>query len=334
MRQAALFSLPILIAATAWAQVGMDANISVDQASKNTTVTSPTFSTVSANELVLAFVATDYLSGANTSVKSVTGAGLTWALVVRTNAQSGSSEIWRAFAPSALSNVSVIATLSQSVASSMTIVSFTGVDTSGTNGSGAVGATASANASSGAPSAHLTTTRNGSWIFGVGNDYDNAIARTPGSAQSVVHQYLSPAGDTYWVQRQNSPTALIGTSVTVNDTAPTSDRYNLSICEILATQSGGPPTYTISGSVTPASSGTGSTLALSGTATASASADSSGNYSFSGLADGNYTITPAKSGYTFTPASQAVTVSGSNVTGINFAAAQNSGGSGTSGHGC
>ena len=71
-------------------------------------------------------------------------------------------------------------------------------------------------------------------MIGVGNDYDNAIARTVGSGQTLVHQYLSPVGDTYWVQMENAPTMLSGTTVVINDTAPTSDRYNLAICEILA----------------------------------------------------------------------------------------------------
>jgi hypothetical protein len=75
---------------------------------------------------------------------------------------------------------------------------------------------------------------NGSLVLGVGNDWDNAITRTPGTGQTVVHQYLPPVGDTYWVQMQNSPTLLSGTSVTINDTAPTGDRYNLSIVEVLA----------------------------------------------------------------------------------------------------
>jgi len=151
---------------------------------------------------------------------------------VRTNAQSGSSEIWRAFATAPLSNVTATATLSQSVLASMTVITFTGVDTTGTNGSGAVGATASANAKTGAPSATLVTTRNNSWVFGVGNDYDNAIARTAGTGQSVVHQDLTSTGDTYWVQMQNATTPLSGTSVSINDTAPTTDRYNLSIVEV------------------------------------------------------------------------------------------------------
>lgn len=211
----------------------IDAQVYGDQSTAKSTVSTGIFSTTFGNELLLAFVATDYISGSNTTVTSVAGGGLTWVLVLRTNKQSGTSEIWRAFAPSPLSNAKVTATLSHSVVSSITVVSFSGVDTSGTNGSGAIGAIRSANSPLGAPGATLVTTRNNSWVFGVGNDYDNAISRTPGSGQVLVHQYLSSTGDTYWVQRQNAPTPLSGSSVTINDTAPISDRYNLSICEIL-----------------------------------------------------------------------------------------------------
>jgi hypothetical protein len=112
-------------------------------------------------------------------------------------------------------------------------MSFSGVNTSGTNGSGAIGSTGSGNGSSGAPTATLVTTQNNSLVLGVGTDYDNGIARTLGPNQTMVHQVLSSSGDTYWVQMQNATTPLSGTNVTVNDTAPTADRYDLSICEIL-----------------------------------------------------------------------------------------------------
>ena len=62
----------------------------------------------------------------------------------------------------------------------------------------------------------------------------------------------------------------------------------------------------------------GATIALSGTATATTSTDSFGNYGFSGLADGTYTATPSEAGYTFTPASQSVTISGAHNLGVNF----------------
>jgi outer membrane protein assembly factor BamB len=240
-------ALLILLAGTASANIGVDQTAVKDQATASTTVATAPFPTTSSNELLLAFVSTDSVSGSNTTVTGISGGGLTWVLVVRTNAQRGTAEIWRAFSSSPLSSITVTATLSQSVVSSMTVMSFTGVNTSGTNGSGAIGATNSANSGSGAPSATLVTTQSNSLVLGVGNDYDNAIARTLGTNQTLVHQDLAPVGDTYWVQMENAPTPLSGTSVTINDTAPTTDRYNLSIVEVLPNLNVSPtPDLTIS----------------------------------------------------------------------------------------
>jgi hypothetical protein len=299
--------------------VNIDATVSTDRLSAGISISSPAFSTTSGNELLLAFIAADSASSPNTTVNQVAGAGLTWELVQRTNAQKGAAEIWRAFAVSPLSGAVVTATLSQSVVSSITVMSFSGVDPSGTNGSGAVGAAGTGNANPGAPSAVLVTTRNGSMVVGVGNDWDNAIARTPGVGQTLVHQDLAPVGDAYWVQMQTSAIPLSGTSVTVNDTAPTGDRFNLSIVEVLAAPAGGPTTFTVSGAIT----GTGSetvTLTQSTTTVASATADASGNYSFANIANGSYTVTPTKSGFSFNPANQSITVSGANVSVPNFTA--------------
>ncbi len=213
--------------------IAPDVGIWRDRSSAKATITSPSFSTKSGSELLLAFISASDVSQPNTTVKSVSGGGLTWVLAVRTNRQNGTAEIWRAFATSPLSNVSVTASLSQKVAASLGVMSFTGTDTTGTSGSGAIGATASNSASSGAPTAKLTTTRNNSWVFGVGNDYGEAIARTPSAGQTVIHQYLAAAGNTFWVQSQVASTASAGTSVVLSDTAPTSDRYNLSVVEIL-----------------------------------------------------------------------------------------------------
>jgi hypothetical protein len=64
----------------------------------------------------------------------------------------------------------------------------------------------------------------------------------------------------------------------------------------------------------------GATVAWAGTSSGSTTADGSGNYTTSGLANGSYTITPSLTGYTFSPTSQNETVSGSNITGVNFTA--------------
>jgi hypothetical protein len=80
------------------------------------------------------------------------------------------------------------------------------------------------------------------------------------------------------------------------------------------------PTYAITGTISGAA-GNGATVSLSGAATATTTANASGGYTFSGLANGSYTLTPAKTGYVFTPTSQAVTVGGANAT-VNFTSAQ------------
>ena len=46
------------------------------------------------------------------------------------------------------------------------------------------------------------------------------------------------AGDTFWSQTTTAAVANAGTAVTINDTAPTADRYNLAAVEILAQVSG------------------------------------------------------------------------------------------------
>lgn len=72
-------------------------------------------------------------------------------------------------------------------------------------------------------------------------------------------------------------------------------------------------TYSISGSA-----GTPGATVTAGSQ--GATSDGANNYTISGLANGTYTVTPSKSGCTFSPASTAVTISGANVTGTNFTA--------------
>lgn len=79
-------------------------------------------------------------------------------------------------------------------------------------------------------------------------------------------------------------------------------------------------TYSISGTITPSSGGSGATVTLSGAASTTTTGDSSGNYSFTGLANGTYAVTPSNTGFAFSPTSQVATVNGANVTGLNFTA--------------
>jgi hypothetical protein len=70
-------------------------------------------------------------------------------------------------------------------------------------------------------------------VFAVGNDWTRAVKRTLGPNQTLVSEATDPAGDTYWVQSTTTPTASAKTVVTINDTAPTNDRWNLELIEIL-----------------------------------------------------------------------------------------------------
>ncbi|MFN3649694.1 MAG: carboxypeptidase regulatory-like domain-containing protein [Armatimonadota bacterium] len=78
-----------------------------------------------------------------------------------------------------------------------------------------------------------------------------------------------------------------------------------------------PSTYTLSGKVTLGSSGLAGVTLTSGSRTVTTGSD--GSYAFTGLPTASYTVTPSKSGYTFSPTSQTVTL-GSNQTAVNFTA--------------
>ena len=219
---------PAITTTASNAAVALDKFVTTHQSSNGSSISSPAISTAQSGELLVAFLASDGPSGAGTqSFTSVTGGGLTWRLRQRTNTQAGTAEIWQAAAPAALNNVVVTASRgSGSWQGAMTLAAFTGAETS------TLGAVGTANAATGAPSASLTTTRAESWVWGVGVDWDKPTARTVGSGQTLVDQYFSPSGDTYWTQRRSATTPAAGTPVTINDTAPTADRWNLSLVEI------------------------------------------------------------------------------------------------------
>ncbi|HEX2700650.1 MAG TPA: fibronectin type III domain-containing protein [Acidimicrobiales bacterium] len=199
------------------------------------TVTTAPFDTSGPNELLVAFVSSDGPAG---MTASVSGSGLGWSLARRTNTQLGTSEVWSAFAPNKLTAATVTSTPSSAgYVQSLTVLAF--------SGAAGIGATSGANAPSGAPAVSLTTTAAGSWAFAVGFDYDGAIARTLGAGQTMVHQAVQAGSGTFWAQSTSAPTATAGTLVTLNDTAPTNDRYNLAAVEVRsAAATAGPPTIT------------------------------------------------------------------------------------------
>jgi hypothetical protein len=190
------------------------------------TMISPSLTTSATNDLLVAFVSSDGPAGAGKQTFTVTGAGLTWTLASRSNARSGDSEIWTARASGTLTSQTVTATPSAGgFHGSLVVVAFTKA--------AGIGVTATSSAASGAPDLSLAGTGSGSWVYAVGNDWDNPTARTPVSGQTIVHQRVdTSSGDTYWVQSTTAPNTSAGT-VDIHDSAPTADQWNYAGVEVL-----------------------------------------------------------------------------------------------------
>jgi YD repeat-containing protein len=283
------------------------------------TVNVPGVSTTTGNQILLAFVAASSNGLDAASVAGVTGGGLTWSLVKQTNVQVGTAEIWRAFSPYVLSNAEVSVSLNNNVTTSVTVVSFLGADTS-SNGAGAIGAASSASAATGAPSASLITTRQNSLVFGVG-DSQQGTARTAGTNQTLVHQFTSGCppnpcifgeAAALWVQRANNSTSNSGTSITINDTAPTNQPYNLSIAEIRAVNTQA-PTIT---SLSPNAGSVGAVVTISGSNFGSTQGASTVKFGTVLAAPTSWTptaiVVPVPSGVPSGPVSVVVNVAGTN----------------------
>ncbi len=261
----------------------IDANVTVN--GHGTTTTS--FDTTEAGEPLLALVGSDGPSGAGKQTVTVSGAGLTWTLVKRANSRSGDAEIWTATASKALEDVTVTSTPALSgYDQTLTVISL--------EGSKGVGASVTGGVAKGAPSVQLTTTEEGSLVFGVGNDWDSATARTLGPGQTLLHQYLdTQTGDTYWSQYASQTAGPAGSVVMLDDTAPTTDQWNLAAVEILAAAKS---TATAPGQVANVSATAGS-----GSATVTWTAPSNGGSPIT-----SYTITP----YVGTEAQPATKITG------------------------
>src|SRR3984893_7045325 len=105
-----------------------------------------------------------------------------------------------------------------------------------------------------------------------------------------------------------SSTAMTGTTA-----APTGTSAGSSTVTKTSTSS----SYSISGVVSGISD---VSVILSGASSNAGTTDLAGNFGFAKLAPGNYTISPSKTGYVFSPVSLAETVTSASLTDANFAA--------------
>jgi hypothetical protein len=208
-----------------------DVNTSVDGSA--TTVTTPAFRTALAGELLLAFAAADGpVNASQPQTLTVSGAGLSWTRLARANAQAGTAEIWKATAAAPLVNATVRAVETRGgFHQTLTVVAL-----QGTAGTGTV---TTAGAATGAPTVTVRTTQINSLVFGVGNDWDRAVARTLGVNQVMLHQRVDTAvGDTFWAQNTSVQAGPAGSAVVLNDTTPTADRWNLAAVEVIGAAEG------------------------------------------------------------------------------------------------
>jgi hypothetical protein len=183
------------------------------------------------NELVVAFVGSSGPKSGGQSV-TVSGGGLSWHTGTAVNTQGGDVAIAYAFAPSKGTYKGITATQgTKGYAEALMMITYKGA-------SGNPITNYNTNSSAkGTPTGTLTTQNSCGWVFAVGNDPAATTKRTPGSGQNIwTTTLLSGKGygapSTFWVQSTTTPTATMGTPVTINDTAPSSDPFNLALAEI------------------------------------------------------------------------------------------------------
>ena len=141
-------------------------------------------------------------------------------------------------------------------------------------------------------------------------------ARTTTSDTSGAYQFLKVEPGSYTLSASKKGFAY----------TPSSQVVKVAAADVKATpftSAAAQTTYTVSGTVKgDVTAGIVLALTLNGTAAGDTLAAASGAFQLEGLAAGTYVLTPSRTGYTFTPQSRTVTLSGTTtvVTGLEFTA--------------
>jgi hypothetical protein len=188
-------------------------------------ITAP-FTTAEPGEQLLAFVSAKGPPGGEHQSAKVSGGGMKWTLVRRANGQTGDAEIWSATAKKALKNKRVKSVLK--VKGYDQNLRVTSVEMSD-----GVGSSSAASAPGGAPAVSFVTSEAESLVFAVGEDPGAATARSLGSEQVMLSQQVdAAAGATFWTQLLGKVTGPAGEIITLGDTAPEGDPWNMAAVEL------------------------------------------------------------------------------------------------------
>jgi hypothetical protein len=144
---------------------------------------------------------------------------------------------------------------------------------------------------------------------------------------SAINGTMSPTSGTVHLGAASS--TFTSTNATSGSATATVDNQSASSTINVNTPSSG-----ISGQVTFGGNplaGVTITLTMPDNSTTSTATDANGQYSFGNLPAGAYTVTPAKTNFSFTPASSNVALSGADATGVDFTAASTAAASGAHG---
>jgi hypothetical protein len=181
-------------------------------------------STHAAGELLVAFVAANGPAHRK-QTSLITGRSLLWTLVARADRSRGDAEVWTAVAPARLSHTAITTRLARrGYSEALTVIAF--------RTPARVGAARTSSAPKGRASVTLTTTGAISKVFAVGDDSASSTPRTPAPHQVLLQQVLSERHATYWLQTTARATGAAGASVTILDTKPLNDPYNVTAVEI------------------------------------------------------------------------------------------------------
>lgn len=254
-------------------------------------VTTASFTPPSGSLVVLMYAANG-LSGADTSVASVTNTGtsIAWTRQARKNNNSsstggagtnGGAEIWTGVGNGGAITVTVTGAASGSgTDKAMQAVVFTGADTTNVTH-----VAAGSSASLTVPSVTLTSCAAGSHVVAVNSDWNQSGLGTFPTGQTKISEYnnTSQVTDHFW--RTTSTLSSAG-SQTMNQTAPT-QQWDMVVLEVVAASSGTPVSLTgaVAAVTTAAPAGTVATqknIALTGAVASVTTAAPAGTVAASG----------------------------------------------------